>query len=406
MKDHQTADVLVVGGGPAGLLAAETAASAGLSTVVVEREQEIGHPVHTSGATALKTMTDFEIPEHLYHPVGRFRVCSPNEEALFESEEPIGCVIDVRGVYKFLAKRAELAGAYVVTGAQATEPLVERGFVIGCNIRTGTESRYEVRSKVLIDASGYRAGVSKQAGFNRFGVGAEYELVTPNCRQDEAVLIVGRRYAPSGYAWVLPWGDNRVRVGVGVLHGDTKDHPKDYLLRLMKEAGRFRVDLEGAEIAEYHFGLIPSDGVAEHLVGNGIMAVGDAGGKATLVAGEGIRLSMRVGRLAGQVAAKAIINQSWGRDDLLPYERSFRSGYGRNISIGHVVNRRMADWEDAKWDERVRLVKTLPTPLFAKLIQSEFSALDILRWMATQPTMWPRAARYGVRLVGRLASRG
>ena len=71
MVISRTASALVVGGGPAGLLAAETIASSGYPVTLVEREAEIGCPVHTSGATALETMHAFQIPESLYHPITR-----------------------------------------------------------------------------------------------------------------------------------------------------------------------------------------------------------------------------------------------------------------------------------------------------------------------------------------------
>ena len=83
MASHESVDVLVVGGGPAGLMAAYAAASGGCSTLVVERGAEIGDPVHTSGATAVRTMQRFDIPEELYHVVNRLRMCSPGEAATF-----------------------------------------------------------------------------------------------------------------------------------------------------------------------------------------------------------------------------------------------------------------------------------------------------------------------------------
>ena len=46
-----TAEVLIVGGGPAGLAAAEAAAQGGAKTVVLERQKEIGYPIHTSGGS-------------------------------------------------------------------------------------------------------------------------------------------------------------------------------------------------------------------------------------------------------------------------------------------------------------------------------------------------------------------
>ena len=99
----------------------------------------------------------------------------------------------------------------------ATEAIVDNGFVTGVRTRSGN-----LPAKLVIDATGHRSVLLKNAGldpgFQRFGVGAEYDMYAPNCDENEAVLLVGDRVAPSGYAWVFPWGRHRVRVGVGIIH--------------------------------------------------------------------------------------------------------------------------------------------------------------------------------------------
>jgi digeranylgeranylglycerophospholipid reductase len=310
-------------------------------------------------------------------------------------------VIDVRGVYRHLAENAARSGATILTGITAEQVVLKESAVVGCQLSGDSFGRRTVQSKVVIDASGYRASISAQAGlhqgFERFGVGAEYELVAPHCRQDEAVLVVGNRYAPSGYAWVFPWGEERVRVGVGVLHSDTKADARKLLPLFMDQADSFGVDLRDAVIRERHFGLIPSDGLPARLVSDGIMAAGDAAGQPSLIVGEGIRLSMVAGELAAEVAARAIGKGRWNREALLPYERSFHSRYGRSLAIGHALNVRMSKWQDDEWDQKVRLLQSLPSALVVDLLQSRFSIGTLTRWLALRPTMWPRAARYALR---------
>ena len=394
---HAHVEVLVVGGGPAGLRAAQASAAAGARTLLIERQPTIGEPVHTSGATALETMHEFGIPASLYHPITRLRLCSPRAEAIFDSSEPFACVIDVKGTYRQLAKQAEAAGAVIVTGVEAAAPVVENDRVVGCCLRGGDESR-KIGCRVLVDASGYRAALSKavglHGGFTRFGVGAELEIVSSKVRQDELLLVVGNRYAPSGYAWVFPWGDDRVRVGVGLLHDDTRSDARKLLDLFVDEIRRFDVDLGTFEVTESHFGLIPANGLASRMAGHGIVAVGDAAGVATLVVGEGIRLSLVSGQLAGDTAARAVCAGAGRGAALTDYERRFRAAYGLDLKIGQIVNRRMARWSDETWDERVRTLKGLPASVLLKFLTSHLSARELASWLATRPRLWPRMLRW------------
>lgn len=392
-------DVLIVGGGPAGLVAAETVAAAGRSVILVEREGSIAETVRTSGGMSIAAMQSFGIPPRLYHPIETLRVSSPGETARFEYPEPLMCVIDVRGTYRFLAERAEQQGARILTGVQAREPVVEGGRLLGYRVDTGP-AELTIRAPILVDAAGYRASISKavglHGGFGRFGVGAEFEFVAPRCSQTEAVLVVSNRYAPAGYAWVFPWGENRVRVGVGVHHADVRSDPRQHLEDFIAGAAEFGVDLTDATRGELHFGLVPTDGLPRQLVGDGIIAVGDAACQATLVVGEGIRLSMTAGAMAGRVAAEALAAGRTDKQALLPYEREFRRRYGLNLRIGGILNRRLAAADDAEWDQKVRILRSVPPNLVPALLQSEFPLLQLVRWVIGKPRLWYVLARYGL----------
>lgn len=389
-----------MGGGPAGAKAAEAAARAGARTVLVERERSIAETVRTSGGMALQTVREFEIPEQYYHPITRIRLASPNEAAIFVSEQPFGCIIDVRETFRFLARRAERAGAIVATGVEVLAPIVHDGHVVGCSVRID-EQTHTMRARVIVDASGYRATLAKAAGvhpgFARVGVGAEYEVVSSLCRQDEMVLAVGNRYAPSGYAWVFPWGEKRVRIGVGLLHADTREDPRKLLKRFIAEIDRYGVELGDHEIVDTHYGLIPASGLTRRMVTRGLIAAGDAAGVATLVVGEGLRLSMISGEMAGRAAAAAAQSPSGSEASLRRYESEFRKRFEFDLKLGHVVNRRMASWTDAKWDDRVRTLRGLPPGILVQFLQSHLSIRGVIGWLVLRPWLWPKITRWFIK---------
>ncbi len=387
----QSFDVIVVGGGPGGLSAAESAARAGASVLLVEKNKEIGSPVRTSGGSFVQDMKDLGIPESLYHPVRRCRCISPHNSVAFEYDEPVMCVLDVRGAFQFLAERAIEAGAKVCVGSAASDPIVTDGKVTGIRVKNPIAGQSEYKSRVVVDATGYRAQLLRQAGiidgYERFGVGSEYDLYAPYCDQDEVILIVGRQVAPAGYAWVFPWGKKRVRVGVGILHADSRAHPDPYLDLLLGRASEFGIDLRGAQPVEHHFGLVPSDGLAEVFVGDGILAVGDSAGQPSALAGEGIRWAIKAGRMGGTVAAEAVRADDCSKLFLSRYQERWHAQYGMNLRIAYEINRKVALWDDEKWDRKTELGKLFTPYQFGQALQSNFVAGWALQLLWSHPKL-------------------
>jgi digeranylgeranylglycerophospholipid reductase len=290
---------------------------------------------------------------------------------VFEWAKPVMCVIDVRRVFQFLAGRAIEAGARIRLATAAEAPILEGGRVTG--VRTATEI---LHSRVVIDATGYKSALMKQAGldpgFRRFGVGAEYDLYAPHCDQAEAVLMVGG-VAPSGYAWVFPWGAHRVRAGVGIIHPDHRGRPEDFLDRWMSALPGLGVDLRGASPVEQHAGLIPSERFADRFAGDGILGVGDAAGHASSLLGEGIRWAIQAGRMAGEAAADALENGDCSRSALGAFEKKWRKKFGTNLKLAHRINQRIAGWDDAHWDRRMSIVKRMSPDQFAAALRTDLT---------------------------------
>jgi digeranylgeranylglycerophospholipid reductase len=295
--------------------------------------------------------------------------------------------MDVRGVFQFLAERAIEAGAQIRLATPALGPVLENGFVTG--VRTGAGI---VSGRVMIDATGYRAALMKQAsteqagldpGIRRFGVGAEYDLYAPHCDETEVLLIAGSDFAPSGYAWVFPWGRHRVRVGVGIIHPDSRANPGEYLDRLMTDLHRFGVDVRGAQPVEHHAGLIPSECFAAKFAGDGILSVGDAAGHASSLVGEGIRWAMEAGKMAGEVAAEAVAKGDVSRVALAVFERRWIKRHGRDLRLAHKLNERLARWDDRKWDERLEVLKLLTPDQFIEALKTNLTGGWLLRFAAS-----------------------
>ncbi len=382
-------DVLIVGGGPAGLAAAEAAASQGARTLLLERQHEIGYPVHTSGGSWISDMQALGIPEHLYHPVTKVYFVSPHREVPLHYHPAVACVLDVRGVYQHLAGRAVAAGAAIRVRHTVEQTLLEDGRVTGVTAKNHISERINVRAAVTIDASGFsrHVGVRTDMGkaFHRYGYGAEYDMYAPYYPQDELYLIMGSQFAPRGYAWAFPRGNGRVRLGVGVLHPDCDDDARGYLDRIIHDLPQLSGKFKHASPLEYHTGLFPSEGAVECFSRDGLLLAGDAGGHGSTLVGEGIRFAIYSGQMAGAIAAQAVKAGDISAAYLGRFDKQWRARFGRDMDISYMINKRIANYSDEQWDGALDLMKRLTPAQMAQALRGDFTAGLVLGVLARNP---------------------
>ena len=359
-------DVVIAGGGPAGLALAAPLATAGFAVLVCERNAEIGVPVRTSGGSWPDDLRRLGLPDHLWHPIHRLSFRSRHQACTVDWGGPTGCSLDVTATWRYLAEAAERQGATVATGTLARLERTGR-----LTLRTG-ETQRTVGCRLAVDATGTNALLARQSGvhggFTRVGVGYERELSAPAFGQDEAVILVGG-VAPSGYAWAFPRGGTRVRVGVGLIQPDTQMNPREMyepVERLL--ASR----LDGAEVLELHSGRIPSQEAPGRLTGDGLIVIGDAGAQSNPLLGEGIRHVIHAARRAAPIAIGALSRQGVvPAERLRSWERVGRRTRGASWGLAMRANRYVARMEDDDWDRAVELLGRLPVEVVTPMLRGD-----------------------------------
>lgn len=382
-------DIIVVGGGPAGLSAAKKAAQSGHRVAVFEKSREIGYPVHTSGVSWVDEMDRLGAPRTFMHFVTSFDVITNKSKATFEYKTPPICVLDVRSYYQYLAEQAATAGAEIHVDATVTAPIVDNDFVEGVSVSIHGK-QYTARSKVVIDASGVAALLARKMGLTSawkfYGNGAEYEIHTPSWDQGKVCIILSNKIAPAGYAWFFPCGNHRVRVGIGIARPTSKADPVELLDSFFSdEANQFMNMLKPYSKVEFHHGFGPCDGVLSKTIHNGLIVVGDAAGQMSALGGEGIRFAVDIGGIAGAVASRAISRGRYDEDSLIDYERRWRKKYERKFKIAHELNKYRRNYTDEEWDGKIRKISELTPDSLVTFLKGDFSLTSFLKVLSRQP---------------------
>ena len=391
MNSEYNYDIIIVGAGPAGLSAAWAAAKNGVSVAVLEREEAIAQSIRTSGVTWITDAESFGIPSDYYNPIRNYSFYSPNNQVTIHGTEYQAAVLDVRRTYQFLAYQAASVGADIFVRTNVTSPIIdERGKLIGVKA-TSLKDELVFRSKIVIDASGFYSVIGKSLGtvsqWKRFGVGAEYEAYVENVDQETWSLMVGQQYSPAGYAWIFPLGKNKARIGVGVGKPESQADPMQRLLELVTKKPGPIGQLGKITPIEFHYGLIPNEGLTHTTIDDNLMLVGDAAGQANPLVLEGIRYAIEFGRKAGQIGAQAIIKGDTTKESLKPYEDMCKKTIGSKIKAAIKIQSRWLNLTDEEWDREIEIISELSSEEFLDFVRADFSMSNMLRLATHHPKL-------------------
>jgi digeranylgeranylglycerophospholipid reductase len=311
-----SADVVVVGAGPAGSVCAKFLARSGLDVLVVEKRQEVGAPKRCAEGISSGVLADVGIAPDprwtaarirkavLHSPGGNSAVWTVRDEA------SAGIILERKVFDKFLLRDAVRAGARTMIKTTAREVLRADGRVIGVAIES-PHLKAEVRARLVVAADGVDSKIARSAGIpadvrpDRMMSCAQYEMAGLEAVDESEIhLYYGSRIAPGGYAWIFPKGGGTANVGLGIKIRLAGGRTARELLDGFIAA---RPDLfSRAQALEINCGGVPVHPLGTPLVADGIMIVGDAARLVNPVSGGGIKLAMLSGKMAAEAAIEAL----------------------------------------------------------------------------------------------------
>ncbi len=358
-------DVIVVGGGPAGISAAIVCARAGLSTVLLERgrfcgaKNLFGGVVYTESLLSLfpELFSEKRLP--FERPVTEEGWWILWEDSVVKVtyrgavEEPPKAFTAFRAKFDpWFSQKASEAGVLVVPKVKVVDVIKEGDFVKGVMVDRPSDwdaqDLAEVRAPVTVIAEGVNRVLTQKAGLvSRDFLPEEVvlsvkEVIQPpkgelerrlGIREGEglAVELVGEATLGLAGSGFLYTNSNSISLGVGLFLDDlsTKGIKPYELLEHLKGHPAISRVCEGAEVLEYGAHLIPEwgfDGLPS-LYGNGVLVVGDAAGLVNPLFREGTNLAIYSGIMAAKTAIFAHEKGDFSSKTLRLYEEALRESY-------------------------------------------------------------------------------
>jgi len=356
-------DVIVIGAGTAGCLAATTTAKAGLRTLMIDRRDkpEIGRKVcgdavgkHHFDHLGLKEPTGDQL-ERIMEGV---RIFSPDMRTIFDvrGEGLNGFLLNRHMFGQRLLENAIEAGTSLKDSTQALEPIIQNLCVTGVatkNLRTETTTK--LSSRVLIDASGFPAVVRKKLP-EEMGIDSEVknedieacyreirELKEPIENPDLCQIYITQEICPGGYYWIFQKSGSKVNVGLGVAMTENFPNPKELLYKHVLTKPIFK----DSRLLEGGAWYVPTRRPLDNMVGNGIIIIGDAACQVNPVHGGGIGPSMKGGTIAGKTVIEALEKDDVSLETLWCYNVDYMETYGLK-QAGLDVFRKLLQESDDK----------------------------------------------------------
>lgn len=358
-------DVIVVGGGPCGSFAALNIAEHGANVAVFEEHNEIGVPSHCPGHLSIKGLKELGL-----YPLPGKIVDNSFAGAIFHSPNgkrfsvrlpsPVTCAVNRVLFDRHIADRARAVGARYYLNRRVESLTIEAGVVKGVSVsQAGKEERFS--AKLVVDAEGISSRLLKQTDLTMLsrrmvlnGIEAEMECVS-DVESDMVEVFLGREYAPGFYAWLVPIGDGRAKVGLAANFGN----PKEFLRKLMAEHPVASRKLAKARFSKMAFHPVTLGGMIPKAYSDGFLAVGDVASQVKPTTGGGVVLGMNCAKAAAIVACAALREGNSSAEFLSAYQKRCKRLLSFDLRFMLEVRNLLDAIPDEKLDQTIDLCTKL-----------------------------------------------
>tara|TARA_Y100000590_G_C15702491_1_gene1007337 strand:- start:809 stop:1987 length:1179 start_codon:yes stop_codon:yes gene_type:complete len=382
-------DVIIVGGGPSGSMAAIEIAKANLSVCILDRKTEIGSPVRCGEAIGFSGLNNFFKPKSSWiaSKINSINLVSPNStnvKVIFKNET--GYILNRIKFDSGLSDIAKNNGADIFTNANVTGLIYEDDFICGVKVNYLGKEKL-IKSKLVIGADGIESRVGRWGKIKTLvrmkdmESCIQYSVSNIKVENKEMCMYMGQKYAPGGYLWIFPKGGDRANIGIGI-SGKYSKHKsaKKYLDEFIRN------NFSLANIDSVVCGGVICASPIKEPVNNGLMLIGDAAHQTNPMTGGGISSGMKAGVIAGKVAVESVNLKRYNKDFLMKYPKLMFKEFGNRYEKLYKIKETVNKLSDLDLDgiaanvEKVPIDKRTLATVFKKAVYKKPSLIfDVLK---------------------------
>ena len=251
-------------------------------------------------------------------------------------------------------------GAEVYTKAYVKGLIKNNGYISGVKVDFLDNSK-ELTAKIVIGADGIDSRVGRWAGI-RTNVKMkdmescfQYTVSNIDIDNERMIMYIGSNFAPGGYLWIFPKGDNLANIGIGISGKFSKEKSaKKYLDEFIAKK------YPNVSILTRVCGGVPCASPIKDPVSNGLMLAGDAAHQINPMTGGGIISGMKAGMIAGQVAGEAIEKRDFSKKFLDLYSKKMFKDFGKNYERFYKIKEAVNQLKDSDLDNIAKSVLSVP----------------------------------------------